>query len=78
MKFKLIDDWKAAHKFASVQLAAIAAALAAIMAANPSLLLGLVGMLPQGPLRILASAAIGLVVFVLPAIARVVQKVPKQ
>lgn len=77
MKLKLIEDWKRAPRLGSVQLAAFAGVLAAIITANQGLALGLVGMLPQGKLRIFAAAAIGLVVFVIPALSRILQKAPK-
>jgi hypothetical protein len=74
MKLKLIDDWKKAYKFSSVQLAAFAAIIATIIAANQSLALSLIAMLPEGPMRTVAAALVGALVFVVPALARVIEK----
>lgn len=71
---KLIDDVHKAHKLASVQLAAFAAVVAGYLAANPDQTEALLALLPEGPLRVLASAGIGVLVFALAAGSRVVKQ----
>ena len=66
----MIKKLREAWKLSSIKLAAVAAILAAILASNQSLALGLVYFLPEGPWRIVAGAAIGIVVFVIPTITR--------
>jgi hypothetical protein len=77
MRLKLIDDWKSAHKLASVRLAAFAAALATIIVANQGLALSLIGLLPNGAARTVAGGIVGAIVFLIPALSRVVQVAPK-
>lgn len=60
---KLIDNARDWHKFASVRLAALAGLVAAFLAANPDITNELLGLLPEGPWRTLAAAAVGLFVF---------------
>lgn len=67
---KWIDHARQGWRLWSVRVAAIAGILATIIASNQSLALGLVYFLPEGNWRIVAGAAIGLVVFVIPTIAR--------
>jgi hypothetical protein len=55
-----------------VRLAALAGAAAAVLAANPSLLLGLIGFLPSGPWRTVASVGVGLIVFAIPTLIRLI------
>lgn len=76
MKLKLIDEWRASYKFASIQFAALVAVLSGILAANPGMVLGLINALPVGPMRTIAAIAVSIVVFVVPALTRVVQKAP--
>jgi hypothetical protein len=71
---KLIDNAHRAHKMASVQLAAFAGIAAGYLAANPEQTQALLDLLPEGPLRVLASAGIGLFVFGLAAGSRVVRQ----
>lgn len=73
---KLIDEAKSWHKFASVRLAALAGVVAGYLAANPEQTEALLNLLPDGPLRVLASAGIGLFVFSLATGARLIKKVP--
>lgn len=54
----------------SVRLAAVAGLVAAFLAASPETTQELLSLLPEGPLRILASAGIGLFVFMLATGAR--------
>ncbi len=75
---KLIDEAKSWHKFASVRLAALAGVVAAYLAANPDVTNELLGLLPDGPMRTLASAGIGLFVFSLATGARLVRKAPRE
>lgn len=67
---KLIDNWKAAHKFASVRLAALAAVAGAYFTAFPAQLETLLDAVPEayrGPVGVL----VGLVIFATAAGARV-------
>ncbi len=60
---RLIDEAGKFYKLGSVQLAAVAGVLAAYFAANPNEAEKLLNLLPEGPLRIVASILIGLFVF---------------
>lgn len=71
---KLIDEAAQWHKMASVRLAAIAGMVAGYLAANPDQTQALLDLLPEGPLRVLASAGIGLFVFSLATGARLVRQ----
>lgn len=50
-------------KLWSVRLAAVAGIVAAYLAAHPETTQDLLALLPDGPLRVLASAGVGLFVF---------------
>ncbi len=76
MKLQLIENWRASYKYASIQFAALVAILAGIMSANPGMLLGLINYLPVGPMRTVAAVFVSLVVFVIPALTRILQKKP--
>lgn len=66
-----IENWAAsAWRLWSVRLAAFAGIVAGVLAANPALVLGLIGFMPSGPWRYVASAGVGLVVFIIPTITR--------
>jgi hypothetical protein len=54
----------------SVRLAAVAGAVSAALTAEPAILLGLINMLPHGPLRWVVAGAVGILVFALPTVAR--------
>lgn len=71
---KLIENARQAWKMWSVKLAAVTALLATILAGNQSIALGLIYFLPDGPLRILVAVIIGVVVFVVPVVARLVSQ----
>ena len=72
---KLIEDWaETLWKAWSVRLAAIAGVVAGYLAANPDQTEALLALLPDGPLRVLASAGIGLFVFSLATGARLVRQ----
>jgi hypothetical protein len=71
---KLIDEARQWHKFASVRLAALAGVVAAYLAANPEQTQALLDLLPEGPARVVASAAIGLFVFGLATGTRLVRQ----
>lgn len=73
MRF-LIDDARDWWRFWSVRLAAAAGLVAAWLAANPEQTQALLDLLPDGPLRVLASAGIGLFVFALATGARVARQ----
>lgn len=67
---KLREAWK----LWSVKLAAVAGILAAVIASNQSIALGLVYFLPEGPWRIVTAIGIGIVVFVIPTITRMAKQ----
>lgn len=67
---KLREAWK----LWSVKLAAVAGILAAVIASNQSIALGLVYFLPEGPWRIVTAIGIGVVVFVIPTITRMMKQ----
>lgn len=71
---KLVTDLRSMWKLWSVRLAAITGILAAILASNQSIALGLVYFLPNGPLRIVAAFGIGVIVFVIPTITRLMRQ----
>ena len=71
---KLIEEVRQAWKMWSIRIAAIAGILAGVIASNQSIALGLVYFLPEGVWRIVAGAGIGLVVFVIPTLARLVKQ----
>lgn len=66
----LIAEWRGAWRWWSVRIAGIAAIVAGVLTASPGLLLGLIGMLPQGRWRTVSAIAVALVVFVIPTLAR--------
>lgn len=70
----IIKELRAAWKLWSIKLAAVTAILAAVIASNQSIALGLVYFLPEGPWRIVAGIGIGLVVFVIPTITRLMKQ----
>lgn len=68
---KLIDDWRRVWwRLRSIQLAAIVAAITAVLVANPVIVVGLITLLPTGPLLYAVAAIVGLFVFVIPALLR--------
>ncbi len=67
---KLREAWK----LWSVKLAAVAGILAAVIASNQSIALGLVYFLPEVPWRIVTAIGIGIVVFVIPTITRMAKQ----
>jgi len=72
---KLIDNWlETLLKAGSIRLAALAGVVAGYLAANPDQTEALLALLPDGPMRVLASAGIGLFVFSLATGARLVSK----
>lgn len=71
---KLIENARQAWKMWSVKLAAVTALLATILAGNQSIALGLIYFLPDGPLRILVAIAIGVIVFVVPVLTRLISQ----
>lgn len=76
MKF-LIDEARLWWKMWSVRLAAMAGLLAAYLAASPETTQSLLALLPDGPMRVVAGALIGLFVFAMATGARLVrQKAP--
>lgn len=72
---KLIDNWlETLLKAGSIRLAALAGVVAGYLAANPDQTEALLALLPDGPMRVLASAGIGLFVFSLATGARIVRQ----
>lgn len=72
---KLIDNWlETLLKAGSIRLAAMAGIVAGYLAANPEQTQALLALLPDGPMRVLASAGIGMFVFSLATGARLVRK----
>lgn len=72
---KLIDNWlETLLKAGSIRLAALAGIVAGYLAANPDQTQALLALLPDGPMRVLASAGIGMFVFSLATGARLVRK----
>jgi len=72
---KLIDNWTThLRKAWSIRLAAFAGVVAAFLAANPETTEALLGLLPDGPARVLASAGIGLAIFALATGSRLVRQ----
>lgn len=67
---KLTETCAHWYRLASVWLAGVVAIIAGILTANPNLLLGLIGYLPEGNARYIASAVVTLLVFVVPVIVR--------
>jgi hypothetical protein len=77
MKY-LIDDARQAWKFWSVRLAMLAGVTAGYLSANPDQTQALLDLLPDGPMRVLASAGIGLFVFSLATGARLARQPAKE
>lgn len=73
MKY-LIDNAGEWWRMWSVRLAALAGVVAAYLAANPDQTQALLDVLPDGPLRVLASIAIGVFVFGLATGARLAKQ----
>lgn len=71
---KLVAGWRDAWRWASVQLAAVAAIIAGVLTAHPEILIGLIAFLPSGGLRLLVAAGVALVVFGAPLLTRLWQE----
>jgi hypothetical protein len=68
---KLVEGWRTCLKRAwSIRLAALFATLAAMVMANPMLLLGLIGFVPS-EWRPIAAGVTFVVTFVVPTLARI-------
>lgn len=76
MKY-LIDNAGEWWRMWSVRLAALAGVVAAYLAANPDQTQALLDVLPDGPLRVLASIGIGVFVFGLATGTRLVKQPEK-
>jgi hypothetical protein len=74
VKIELINECRHWWRLASVQLAAVAATIAGVLTANPGMLQWLVGQMPDGPWRTVASVGVAVVVFIIPTLARLVQQ----
>lgn len=77
MKY-LIDNAGSWWKLYSVRLAALAGVVAAYLAANPDQTQALLDVLPDGPLRVLASIGIGVFVFGLATGTRLMKQPEKE
>lgn len=71
---KLVDEAGKFWKLGSIQLAALAGVAAGYFAANPNETEKLLNLLPDGPLRVLASILIGFAVFSAAAGSRLVKR----
>lgn len=72
---RLVDNWlETLLKAGSIRLAALAGVVAGYLAANPDQTQALLALLPDGPMRVLASAGIGLFVFSLATSSRLLSK----
>lgn len=76
MKY-LIDNAGQWWRMWSVRLAALAGVVAAYLAANPDQTQSLLDVLPDGPMRVLASIGIGVFVFGLATGTRLVKQPEK-
>ncbi len=71
---KLIEEAAQWHKMASVRLAMLAGITAGYLAANPDQMQALLALLPDGPMRTVASVLVGMFVFSLATGARLVKQ----
>jgi lysozyme len=77
MKFELVEEWRSAWRWASVQLAVVAGALAtAAIAAWPVLHWLIMQYVPDGPVRSVVAAFVGVIVFAVPVATRIFKKKP--
>lgn len=75
MRLKLINDWKhLIFRLRSIQLAAVFAVITGVLVANPVIVIGLITLLPTGPLLYLVAAGVAVFVFVIPALTRLWQQ----
>lgn len=75
LKLELVDDWKRAWRWASVQLAALVALAAGFLTQFPTVLQGLTLYVPER-WRPVAAIALALVAFIVPTAARLLRKKP--
>lgn len=79
MPLKLIDNWRDWHRLGSVRLAAVVAAIAGALTAEPVILVGMIGFLPTGGLmQILAVLFVTVIVFAIPTATRLFRKTPPE
>lgn len=71
---KLVSDSRKWWKMWSIRLAALAGIFVTYLAENPDVVNMLLAFLPDGPLRVLGSIAVGFIVFAVPAGARLLQQ----
>ena len=68
---RLIAQWRQSWKFTSTHLAAVFAAISAVLMANPSTYLALVGLLPSdGIVRVAVITGLVIFLFVVPVLVR--------
>jgi hypothetical protein len=71
----LVDDWRKAWKWSSVQLAAVFGTAITAFAANPNLMLSIINYMPADPTqRALAAVAVGAIAFFGPTVLRLWQQ----
>lgn len=75
---RLIEGAASWHKLWSVRIAALAGTLASYLIAFPDQRDALLELIPDGPLRVLAAFAIGLLVFAVPTAARLTSQTKKE
>lgn len=69
-----IDGARQWWRMWSVRLAAVTGIVAATLTAHPAILLGLIGFLPRGPMQYVIAAIVGLLVFGVPTLTRVLSQ----
>lgn len=78
MKLRLVDGWRNAWRWASIQLAIAASALVAYIIATPSILFGIIAFIPRGDLRLPFALGCGAFVLVLVVATRLLKKKSKE
>lgn len=74
MKLRLVDNWRHAYKWASMQLAAIVAVLVGFIITNPTFLFSPIMFFPD-ELKLVAALLTAIFVFALVAATRLFKKV---
>ena len=78
MPLRLVQNWRHAYRWGSVQLAALVAAVSAVLTLNPNIVIGLLAFIPRGPLQYGAALLVALFVFIIPVASRVLHKAPPE
>lgn len=77
MKIRPVENWRVSWRWASMQLAAVAAAIVTYIVATPSILFGIIAFIPRGDLQLPFAIGCGAFVLLLVAATRLLKKVPK-